>query len=74
MEPNTTIDGGADTCLLGGNGWTFIEHTMWKANMQGCTDDMVVRNLLIGTAVAAHDTSEGEAVILLVNEAIDHAR
>ena len=33
---------------------------------------MMVWNVPIGTAVAAHDTTEGETVLLLVNEAIDH--
>ena len=69
---NTTINGGADTSLLGGDGWTFLEQTMRKANVQGCSDGMVVRNLPIRTAVVAYDTTKGGTLLLLVNEAIDH--
>ena len=45
---------------------------MRKANILGCRDEMLVRNLLVGTAVAAIDTYKGETVLLLVNEAINH--
>ena len=68
----TIVDGGADTGM-NGSSYIFIEHTNRRANVIGYDADMVRKGLPIGTSVTATKDSNGETVILLQNEQIDHS-
>ena len=67
----TIIDGGADTGM-NGSAYIFLEHTLRKANVIGYDSDMVKTGMPIGTSVTATKDTNGDTVVLLQNEQIDH--
>ena len=42
------------------------------ANVQGFDESLVKKDLRIGTGVTAFDTTEGETMLVMINEGIDH--
>ena len=72
-QSNGIIDSGADTCLLG-SAFRMLGHSDRMSNVQGFDESLVKADLKIGTEVAAFDIPEGETMLVLVNEAIDHTR
>lgn len=68
---NATVDGGADTCL-DEDGHIFLEYTEKIANVVGFDDNCTKTNLHIGTSVTVVTTSDGNDILLLKNESIDH--
>jgi hypothetical protein len=67
----STLDGGADTCVLG-QGWEVLSvHNARRANVVGFDHEAAVtRNLPIVSAITAVDLPDGISVVLIVHEAI----
>ena len=68
---NGIIDCGAETCLLG-SAFRMLYHSDHLANVSGFDSALVEKNLKIGTGVAAFDLPDGETMLVMVNEGIDH--
>ena len=68
---NAIIDSGADTCLLG-IAFKILRYSDRLANAQGFDESLVKKDLRIGTGVAAFNTAEGETMLVMINEGIDH--
>ena len=68
---NAIIDSGADTCLMG-SAFKILSHSDRLANVQGFDSSLFRKNMKRGTGVAAYDMAEGETVLVMMNEAIDH--
>ena len=66
-----TIDGGADTCLLGSS-FRFFEYTGRSANVASFDDTLHVKDLRIGSGVTAYDHPDGTTYLIMIHEAIDH--
>ena len=66
-----TIDGGADTCLLGSS-FRMFEYSERKANVASFDDALHVNNLRIGSGVTAFDHADGSTYLLMVHEGIDY--
>jgi hypothetical protein len=67
----SSLDGGADTCVLG-QGWEVLSvHNTRRSNVVGFDHEAAVkRNLSIVSAITAVDLPDGISVILIVHEAI----
>ena len=70
-ESNNTIENGNDTSFIG-EGWTLLEYTTSKHNIDGYSDGIYMRCFPILNALSVHDTDEGGTIFLLDNEGIIH--
>ena len=68
---NGIINCGADTCLLG-SAFLMLSHSDRLTNVSGFDAALVKKDLKIGTGVAAFDLPDGETMLVMINEAIDH--
>ena len=68
---HATIDGGADTCLLGSS-FRMFEYSERRANVASFDDAMHVNDLRIGSGVTAYDNADGSTVLLMIYERIDY--
>ena len=69
---STVVDCGSYTGLKG-DAYIFMEHTHRRANVVGFDQDLTKTNLPIGSCVTAALDSNGDTVIFLENEQIDHS-
>jgi len=66
------VDGGADTGSKGRLTSIFLEHTHGDFSVTNFDDEMVHKCLLIGTSATKVFNSNGNAIILIENQQIDH--
>ena len=67
------VDGGADTGMKGSKTSIFLEHTNRKVNVSGFDNGMVKEGLPLGTCASRVTDENGNAIILIENEQIDHS-
>ena len=70
---NAVCDSGADTCLLG-SAFKMLRHSDRMATISGFDENLIIDNMKIGTGVTAFDKPDGETILVMVNEGIDHTR
>ena len=70
---NAVCDSGADTCLLG-SAFKMLRHSDRKATVSGFDENLIIDDMMIGTGVTAFDKPDGETILVMVNEGIDHTK
>ena len=68
---NAILDNGADSTLLG-SAFRMLEYSDRLASIVGFDHNLVIEDKKIGTGVAAFDKPDGETILVLCKEAIDH--
>ena len=68
---NAVCDCGADTCLLG-SAFKMLRHSDRMATVSGFDENLIIDDMKIGTGVTAFDKPDGETILVMVNEGIDH--
>ena len=66
------LDSGADTTLAG-SAFKFVEYTARTAHVIGFDKNLKIPNLKIGTCITSTEDINGQTVILMFNETIDHS-
>ena len=69
---NAESDSGADTCLLGSS-FRMLSHFDRMATVSVFDENLIINDMKIGTGVTAFDKPDGETILVIVNEEIDHA-
>ena len=70
---NAVCDSGADTCLLG-SAFKMLRHSDRMATVSGFDENLMIDDMKIGTGVAAFDKPDGETILVMVHEGIDHTK
>ena len=68
---NAVCDSGTDTCLLG-SAFKMLRHSDRMATVSGFDENLIIDDMKIGTGVTAFDKPDGETILVMVNEGIDH--
>ena len=70
---NAVCDSGADTCLLG-SAFKMLRHSDRMATVSGFDENLIIDDMKIGTGVTAFDKPDGETILVMMNEGIDHTK
>ena len=70
---NAVCDSGADTCLLG-SAFKMLRHSDRMSTVSGFDENLIIDDMKIGTGVTAFDKPDGETILVMVNEGIDHTK
>ena len=68
---NAVCVSGADTCLLS-SAFKMLLHSDRMGTVSGFDENLIIDDMKIGTGVTAFDKPDGETILVMVNEGIDH--